>query len=179
MGADGCQRVMMNNIQSTPLSAPGRKSLSSIYPSQESDSFFLPGGYNWSFLRPAVYLFSDRWSSPLYLISHVGTIISLVCLAVAIITFLLCRTLQTRTLYIHLHLCICLFLAKILFLTGADKTDNQVSYPSSFVPCPFPSSPICFCSSSPKPQSQFHLRTFACAFPLPILIRQLLVDAFL
>ncbi|XP_027825577.2 adhesion G protein-coupled receptor E1 isoform X2 [Ovis aries] len=62
----------------------------------------------------------------LYLISHVGTIISLVCLAVAIITFLLCRTLRNQNTYIHLHLCICLFLAKILFLTGADKTDNQM-----------------------------------------------------
>ncbi|XP_040098042.1 adhesion G protein-coupled receptor E1 isoform X3 [Oryx dammah] len=62
----------------------------------------------------------------LYLISHVGTIISLVCLAVAIVTFLLCRTLRNQNTYIHLHLCICLFLAKILFLTGVDKTDNQM-----------------------------------------------------
>ncbi|XP_070649048.1 adhesion G protein-coupled receptor E1 isoform X5 [Bos indicus] len=62
----------------------------------------------------------------LYLISHVGTIISLVCLAMAIITFLLCRTLRNQNTYIHLHLCICLFLAKMLFLTGVDKTDNQM-----------------------------------------------------
>ncbi|XP_045022612.1 adhesion G protein-coupled receptor E1 isoform X3 [Bubalus bubalis] len=62
----------------------------------------------------------------LYLISHVGTIISLVCLAMAIITFLLCRTLRNQNTYIHLHLCICLFLAKMLFLTGVDKTDSQI-----------------------------------------------------
>ncbi|CAI9169930.1 unnamed protein product [Rangifer tarandus platyrhynchus] len=62
----------------------------------------------------------------LYLISHVGTIISLVCLATAIITFLVCRTIRNQNTYIHLHLCICLFLAKILFLTGVDKTDNQM-----------------------------------------------------
>ncbi|KAB0363192.1 hypothetical protein FD754_007348, partial [Muntiacus muntjak] len=62
----------------------------------------------------------------LYLISHVGTIISLVCLATAIITFLVCRTIRNQNTYIHLHLCICLFLAKTLFLTGADKTDNQM-----------------------------------------------------
>ncbi|XP_010826552.1 PREDICTED: EGF-like module-containing mucin-like hormone receptor-like 1 isoform X6 [Bison bison bison] len=62
----------------------------------------------------------------LYLISHVGTIISLVCLAMAIITFLLCRTLRNQNTYIHLHLCICLFLAEMLFLTGVDKTDNQM-----------------------------------------------------
>ncbi|KAB0387337.1 hypothetical protein FD755_002293 [Muntiacus reevesi] len=62
----------------------------------------------------------------LYLISHVGTIISLVCLAMAIITFLVCHTIRNQNTYIHLHLCICLFLAKTLFLTGADKTDNQM-----------------------------------------------------
>uniref|UniRef100_A0A8C6C2L8 Adhesion G protein-coupled receptor E1 n=1 Tax=Monodon monoceros TaxID=40151 RepID=A0A8C6C2L8_MONMO len=62
----------------------------------------------------------------LYIISHVGMIISLVCLTVAIITFLLCRTIQNHNTYLHLHLCVCLFLAKILFLTGVDKTDNQM-----------------------------------------------------
>lgn len=61
----------------------------------------------------------------LYIISHVGTVISLVCLALAIATFLLCRAIQNHNTYMHLHLCVCLFLAKILFLTGIDKTDNQ------------------------------------------------------
>ncbi|XP_057566286.1 adhesion G protein-coupled receptor E1-like [Hippopotamus amphibius kiboko] len=60
------------------------------------------------------------------IISHVGMIISLICLFVAIITFLLCRTIRNHNTYIHLHLCVCLFLAKMLFLTGADKTDNQM-----------------------------------------------------
>ncbi|EPY86288.1 hypothetical protein CB1_000320019 [Camelus ferus] len=62
----------------------------------------------------------------LYVISHVGLIISLVCLAMAIITFLLCRTIHNQNTYLHLHLCVCLFLAKLLFLTGADKTDGKV-----------------------------------------------------
>uniref|UniRef100_A0A8C0HTG6 Adhesion G protein-coupled receptor E1 n=1 Tax=Balaenoptera musculus TaxID=9771 RepID=A0A8C0HTG6_BALMU len=62
----------------------------------------------------------------LYIISHVGMIISLVCLTMAIITFLLCRTIRNHNTYLHLHLCVCLFLAKILFLTGVDKTGNQV-----------------------------------------------------
>uniref|UniRef100_A0A8D2DYY3 Adhesion G protein-coupled receptor E1 n=1 Tax=Sciurus vulgaris TaxID=55149 RepID=A0A8D2DYY3_SCIVU len=62
----------------------------------------------------------------LYIISHVGLSISLVCLALAIATFLLCRTIRSRNTFLHLHLCVCLFLAKILFLTGIDKTDNQV-----------------------------------------------------
>ncbi|XP_020939615.1 adhesion G protein-coupled receptor E1 isoform X6 [Sus scrofa] len=62
----------------------------------------------------------------LFVISHVGTIFSLVCLAVAIITFLLCRTIRNHNTYIHLHLCVCLFLANLLFLTGADKTHHQI-----------------------------------------------------
>ncbi|XP_045404421.1 adhesion G protein-coupled receptor E1 isoform X2 [Lemur catta] len=62
----------------------------------------------------------------LYVISHVGMIISLVCLILAIATFLLCRSIQNRNTYLHLNLCICLFLAEILFLIGIDKTENQM-----------------------------------------------------
>ncbi|XP_004447684.1 adhesion G protein-coupled receptor E1 [Dasypus novemcinctus] len=62
----------------------------------------------------------------LYLISHVGLIISLVCLVCAIATFLLCRSIRNRNTDLHLHLCVSLFLAKLLFLTGVDKTDNQL-----------------------------------------------------
>ncbi|KAM6216723.1 adhesion G protein-coupled receptor E1 [Rhynchocyon petersi] len=61
----------------------------------------------------------------LHVISHVGMVISLVCLALTIITFLLCRTIRNYNTYLHLHLCVCLFLAKILFLAAVDKTDNQ------------------------------------------------------
>ncbi|XP_027442632.1 adhesion G protein-coupled receptor E1 isoform X2 [Zalophus californianus] len=62
----------------------------------------------------------------LYIISHVGMIISLVCLILAIATFLLCRAIRNQNTYLHLHLCICLFLAKTLFIIGVDKTDNQM-----------------------------------------------------
>ncbi|XP_045848297.1 adhesion G protein-coupled receptor E1 isoform X2 [Meles meles] len=62
----------------------------------------------------------------LYLISHVGIIVSLVCLVLAIATFLLCRAIRNHNTYLHLHLCICLFLAKTLFISGVDKTGNQV-----------------------------------------------------
>ncbi|CAO2640973.1 Adhesion G protein-coupled receptor E1 [Lemmus lemmus] len=63
----------------------------------------------------------------LYVISHVGTVISLVCLALATATFLLCRAVRNQNTYMHLHLCVCLFLAKFLFLMGVDKTDNQTA----------------------------------------------------
>ncbi|XP_054418105.1 adhesion G protein-coupled receptor E1 [Pteronotus mesoamericanus] len=61
----------------------------------------------------------------LYVISYVGTVISLVCLILAIATFLLCRAIRDHNTYLHLHLCVCLLLAKILFLAGVDKADNQ------------------------------------------------------
>ncbi|KAM9095015.1 adhesion G protein-coupled receptor E1 isoform X2 [Sarcophilus harrisii] len=62
----------------------------------------------------------------LFVISHVGMILSLVCLALAIATFLLCRSIQNHNTTLHLHLCICLFLAKLLFLTGVAKTENKI-----------------------------------------------------
>ncbi|XP_034513530.1 adhesion G protein-coupled receptor E1 isoform X3 [Ailuropoda melanoleuca] len=62
----------------------------------------------------------------LYIISHVGVITSLVCLVLAIATFLLCRAIRNQNTYLHLNLCICLFLAKTLFIVGVDKTDNQM-----------------------------------------------------
>lgn len=62
----------------------------------------------------------------LYVISHTGMVISLLCLALAILTFLLCRSIRNHNTYLHLHLCVCLFLAKILFLVGVDKTENRM-----------------------------------------------------
>ncbi|KAK2507206.1 hypothetical protein MC885_005714, partial [Smutsia gigantea] len=51
----------------------------------------------------------------LYVISHVGMAISLVCLVMAIATFLLCQTIRNRNTYLHLHLClVCAILAGIL-----------------------------------------------------------------
>ncbi|XP_077890890.1 LOW QUALITY PROTEIN: adhesion G protein-coupled receptor E1 [Ictidomys tridecemlineatus] len=63
----------------------------------------------------------------LEIISLLGLSLSLVCLVLAIATFLLCRAIRSRNTSLHLHLCVCLFLAKILFLIGVDKTDNQTA----------------------------------------------------
>ncbi|XP_040846648.1 adhesion G protein-coupled receptor E1 isoform X2 [Ochotona curzoniae] len=62
----------------------------------------------------------------LYVISHVGILLSLLCLALAVVTFLLCRSIRNHNTYTHAHLCACLFLAKLLFLIGFDKTDPQL-----------------------------------------------------
>ncbi|XP_058137959.1 adhesion G protein-coupled receptor E1-like [Dasypus novemcinctus] len=62
----------------------------------------------------------------LSIISHVGLVISLVCLVCAIATFLLCRSIRNHNTDLHLHLCVCLFLAKILFLTGVNRTKKKL-----------------------------------------------------
>ncbi|XP_069783224.1 adhesion G protein-coupled receptor E5-like isoform X2 [Narcine bancroftii] len=58
-------------------------------------------------------------------ITYIGIISSLVTLLTAIITFLLCRTIQSPRTSIHTHLCLCLFFAELLFLIGISKTENK------------------------------------------------------
>lgn len=62
----------------------------------------------------------------LSVITWVGIVISLVCLAICISTFCFLRGLQTDRNTIHKNLCINLFLAELLFLVGIDKTQYEV-----------------------------------------------------
>ncbi|KAH1171002.1 hypothetical protein KIL84_006620 [Mauremys mutica] len=63
----------------------------------------------------------------LFVISQTGLIISLICLIVAIITFLFCHPIRnTSSTFLHLQLSICLFLADLLFIVGIDKTYNKL-----------------------------------------------------
>ncbi|XP_030052995.1 adhesion G protein-coupled receptor E5 isoform X2 [Microcaecilia unicolor] len=63
----------------------------------------------------------------LTVITQVGLVISLLCLLFSIITFMFCRILQGTRNTIHLHLCISLFLAYTIFLTGISRTNNQTA----------------------------------------------------
>lgn len=63
----------------------------------------------------------------LFVITWVGIVISLVCLAICISTFCFLRGLQTDRNTIHKNLCINLFVAELLFLIGIDKTEYHVS----------------------------------------------------
>ncbi|XP_076122860.1 adhesion G protein-coupled receptor L1 [Alosa pseudoharengus] len=65
----------------------------------------------------------------LFVITWVGIVISLVCLAICISTFCLLRGLQTDRNTIHKNLCINLFIAELLFLIGINKTDYPVACP--------------------------------------------------
>uniref|UniRef100_A0A669CB56 Adhesion G protein-coupled receptor L1 n=1 Tax=Oreochromis niloticus TaxID=8128 RepID=A0A669CB56_ORENI len=65
----------------------------------------------------------------LFVITWVGIVISLVCLAICISTFCFLRGLQTDRNTIHKNLCINLFIAELLFLIGIDKTENHIACP--------------------------------------------------
>ncbi|XP_073175464.1 uncharacterized protein [Lepidochelys kempii] len=64
---------------------------------------------------------------PLFLISHVGLALSLLCLFLTILTFLLSRSIRNVNTSIHLQLCLCLFLADLLFLTAVDSPSHQLA----------------------------------------------------
>ncbi|XP_034647874.1 adhesion G protein-coupled receptor E3-like [Trachemys scripta elegans] len=66
-------------------------------------------------------------SDPLTIITYVGLILSLLCLFLAILTFLLCRSIRNVSTSLLLQLCLCLFLADLLFLTAVTRTRSQVA----------------------------------------------------
>ncbi|XP_044850507.1 adhesion G protein-coupled receptor E5-like [Mauremys mutica] len=66
----------------------------------------------------------EDWT--LDVITKVGLVISLLCLLLAIVTFLFCRALKGPRTTIHLHLCLALFIAYTVLLTGTSSTGNGV-----------------------------------------------------
>ncbi|KAE8283307.1 CD97 antigen Precursor [Larimichthys crocea] len=62
----------------------------------------------------------------LQLLTLVGLSLSLICLFFCILTFSLIRSIQGPRTTIHLHLCISLFIANLIFLAGISRTDHQV-----------------------------------------------------
>ncbi|KAL1005089.1 hypothetical protein UPYG_G00054360 [Umbra pygmaea] len=61
----------------------------------------------------------------LNLLTWVGLSVSLVCLLLCILTFWLCRAIKGTRTTIHLHLCVCLFIADLVFLAGISQTQNK------------------------------------------------------
>ncbi|XP_045061243.1 adhesion G protein-coupled receptor L2 isoform X13 [Coregonus clupeaformis] len=62
----------------------------------------------------------------LTVITRVGIVISLVCLAISIFTFCFFRGLQSDRNTIHKNLCINLFIAELIFLIGIDMTEPKI-----------------------------------------------------
>lgn len=70
-------------------------------------------------------LYPMKHSFELQLLTKIGLIISLVCLVLSILTFKFCRSIQGTRTTIHLHLCICLFMADLVFLVGISRTKPE------------------------------------------------------
>ncbi|CAM4606438.1 unnamed protein product [Lepidochelys kempii] len=66
-------------------------------------------------------------SDPLTLVTYVGLALSLLCLLLAILPFLLSRSIRNVGTSLHLQLCLCLFLADLLFLIAVDRVTNEAA----------------------------------------------------
>ncbi|XP_073478576.1 adhesion G protein-coupled receptor E3-like isoform X2 [Aquarana catesbeiana] len=62
----------------------------------------------------------------LTILSYLGLSISLVCLCLSLLTFILCRTLRNAHTSILSALCGCLFLGQLLFMVGIHQTWNKL-----------------------------------------------------
>uniref|UniRef100_A0A3Q0SGN8 Si:ch211-241f5.3 n=1 Tax=Amphilophus citrinellus TaxID=61819 RepID=A0A3Q0SGN8_AMPCI len=71
----------------------------------------------------AFYEIEDKFE--LQLIIWVGLSLSLICLLFCILTFSMMRSIKNPRTTIHLHLCINLFIANLLFLAGISQIVNQ------------------------------------------------------
>uniref|UniRef100_W5MQ29 Adhesion G protein-coupled receptor E5b, duplicate 3 n=1 Tax=Lepisosteus oculatus TaxID=7918 RepID=W5MQ29_LEPOC len=70
-------------------------------------------------------LYDLKDSFELQMITWVGLSLSLLCLLLCIVTFYWCRSIQGTRNTIHLHLCISLFIADLVFLAGISRTQNK------------------------------------------------------
>ncbi|XP_049823101.1 latrophilin Cirl isoform X3 [Aethina tumida] len=72
----------------------------------------------------AVYL-PVQHEIALKVITYVGCVISIICLMLAVITFLVIKGIKSDRNTIHLNLCLCLFIAESIFLVGISQTQNR------------------------------------------------------
>lgn len=72
----------------------------------------------------ALYEMEDKFE--LQLITWVGLSLSLFSLFICIMTFSFIRSIKSPRTTIHLHLCISLFIAILVFLAGISRTENRV-----------------------------------------------------
>lgn len=95
----------------------------------------------------------------LTIITRVGIVVSLVCLAISIFTFCFFRGLQSDRNTIHKNLCINLFIAELIFLIGIDMTEPTVSQNDCSLLIWFWFVPSHFISSHPQNKTNDPFRT--------------------
>ncbi|XP_065432247.1 adhesion G protein-coupled receptor E2-like [Chrysemys picta bellii] len=71
--------------------------------------------------------FSPQRSDPLTIVRYVALTLSLLCLLLAILTFLLCRSIRNVSTSLHLQLCLCLFVLHGFVFNPLPESDNQVA----------------------------------------------------
>jgi hypothetical protein len=59
-------------------------------------------------------------------VTMTGCILSMICLALAVLVFAFTRGLPSDRRTIHAHLCTTLFAGQFFLLTGLDRTDDKV-----------------------------------------------------
>ncbi|XP_047294683.1 adhesion G protein-coupled receptor E2 isoform X12 [Homo sapiens] len=90
-------------------------------------SAFLSNNDTQNLSSPVTFTFSHREEDPvLTVITYMGLSVSLLCLLLAALTFLLCKAIQNTSTSLHLQLSLCLFLAHLLFLVAIDQTGHKV-----------------------------------------------------
>ncbi|XP_045565892.1 adhesion G protein-coupled receptor E5 isoform X2 [Salmo salar] len=70
-------------------------------------------------------LYPVKHTFELCLLTWLGLSVSVVCLLLCILTFWMCRSIQGTRTTIHLHLCVCLFIADLVFLSGISHTQSK------------------------------------------------------
>lgn len=86
-------------------------------------------------LKRCFLLFQPNFE--LELLTKIGLGVSLLCLALSIFTFRFCRSIQGTRTTIHLHLCICLFMADLFFLAGISQVKPEVRESGLCFSCEF------------------------------------------
>ncbi|XP_037679754.1 putative adhesion G protein-coupled receptor E4P isoform X2 [Choloepus didactylus] len=103
----------------------GSWSTKGCYHKESSDSYTTCECFHLSSFAVLVAL-APKADPVLTVITYAGLSLSLLCLLLAALTFLLCRSIQNTSTSLHLQLSLCLFFAHLLFLTGIDQTEPKV-----------------------------------------------------
>ncbi|KAF6092087.1 hypothetical protein HJG60_000356 [Phyllostomus discolor] len=88
-------------------------------------SVFVSNNNTQNLSSPVTFVFQHEEDPALTVITHMGLSLSLLCPFLVALTFLLCKAIKNTSTSLHLQLCICLFLAHLLFLTAIYRTETS------------------------------------------------------
>ncbi|KAK9539871.1 hypothetical protein VZT92_002358 [Zoarces viviparus] len=121
-------RHLQDNVESAKLRYicaywnDGAWSTDGCYPLQSTATHTVCTCQHLSSFAVLMALYDMEHTFGLQLVTKIGLTISLLCLVLCILTFKFCRSIQGSRTTIHLHLCVCLFMADLVFLAGISRT---------------------------------------------------------